>query len=151
MSVIVMRDEINQVCDALYWDAMGRRQIFYAVVDKENPFPSQSKVDDERDAIAAWGNRVYIANQLAYILTYSHRSGCDRKIDMIDRDDWKHGGELVGDYARFYRILESIKYNLWSNGGQVMLCREDMERLDNLIAWLARECVGQYQKGKVTP
>lgn len=148
MSTIVMKDEIGQVRDALYWDAMGARRLLHAVCDQVPPFPSKNTIDDDKSGIYEWANRVYIANQIAYILTYSHRSDCDRKIQMLDKDCWHNGGELVKNPARFYRILESIKYNLYSNGGQVLLCHEDMERLDNLKAMLAREVVGEYQKEK---
>ena len=147
MSVIETRDEINQVCDALYCDAMGERKYFYAVNNGPRN-PTTTTIDEDKDQIAAWGNRVYIANQIAYILTYSHREDCNLMINLMDRDEWKNGGDLITNPARFYRVLESIRYNLYSNGGQVMLCREDMERLNDLIAVIARVIVGECQRGK---
>ncbi len=148
MSVIVMRDEIEQVCDALYWDAMGARQYFHAVCNSP-AYPAQTSIEDDKIAIRAWANRVYVANQIAYIFTYAHRADCDKKIQQFDdKDPWNHGADLIQNPARFFRTLESIRYNLYSNGGQVMLCREDMERLDDLTASIARVIVGEYQKEK---
>jgi hypothetical protein len=102
--------------------------------------------------IHAWGNRVYIANQCAYILTYAHRADCKCNINFIaDRNQCRHGADLLLNIGRFYRTLESIQYNLYSNGGQCMLCHQDMVRLDTLIEQVGRDIVGEYQreKGKV--
>lgn len=142
MSVVIMRDEILQVADALYCDAMGNRAYLHAVLKEP-----RATIDEEKEAIGIWVGRVYIANQIAYILTYAHHADCRRKIDLFDDSDaWMHGGLLITNPARFYRVLESIRYNLYSNGGQVVLCAEDMQRLDGLIAALARVIVGEYQK-----
>lgn len=144
MSVIVMREEILQVADALYWDAMGARAYLHAVV--KEPY---SSIDIEKDVIKAWANRLYIAQQCAYILTYAHRDDCDKSINLFDESDpWNHGADLITNPARFYRVLESVKYNIFSNGGQFMLCADDMQKLDDLIAMLARAVVGEYQKEK---
>ena len=151
MSVIDKRDEILQVCDALYWDAMGERKYLHTI-SNEPGHPSSRTIDDEREIIAAWANRVYVANQVAYIFTYSHNPDCVMVINQFnDADAWKNGAELIKNPARFYRVLESIRYNLYSNGGQIMLCREDMERLDDLMAALARVVVGEYQRSVRIP
>ena len=148
MSVMDMREEILTVCDALIWDAMGARQYLHTICN-EPCHPVQRSIDDEKSIIAAWGNRVYVANQIAYIFTYSRNADCSREINLLDdADPWNHGADLITNPARFYRTLESIRYNLYSNGGQIMLCHEDMERLNNLIAALARVIAGEYQRGK---
>ena len=151
MSTIPMKEEIEQVFDALYCSVMGNARYHFAVIDRAAiPDILKASVDDQRDHIWAWANRVYIANQCAYILTYAHRGDCDRNIDFIsDAAQCHHGGQLIQNPGRFYRMLQSIQYNLVSNGGQCMLCREDMERLENLIAVLASELVGEYQRGQV--
>jgi hypothetical protein len=137
-----MRDEILQVADALYWDAMGARQYLYNVIAVPG-----ATIDEEKDAIRAWTGRLYIANQITYILTYAHHGDCSRKLDLFDDSDpWNHGADLIQNPARFYRVLESVRYNLYSNGGQVMLSGPDMQILDSLIATLARVIVGEYQK-----
>jgi hypothetical protein len=150
MSTIVMKEEIQQVCDALCFSILGTERYHFAVYDKTAiPDIHTASVDDMKDHIWAWCNRVYIANQCAYILTYAHRGDCDRNIDFIvDADHCHNGGELIQNPGRFYRMLQSIQYNLCSNGGQVMLCHEDMVRLDNLIAVLAIEIIGVYQREK---
>lgn len=151
MSVIDKRDEILQVCDALYWDAMGERKYLHTI-SNEPGHPLSRTIDDERGIIAAWANRVYVANQVAYIFTYSHNADCDMRIDLLNESEvWKHGAELVQNPARFYRVLESIRYNLYSNGGQIVLCREDMERLNDLMAVLARVVIGEYQRSVRIP
>lgn len=147
MSVLDKRQDIEQITDALLYDALGSRQFVHAVCNDLNAF--SANVEDYKGIIYAWANRLYIANQIAYILTYSHNDDCDMTIVQLnDTNHLNHGGYLMKDIARWYRMLESIKYNLFSNGGQVMLCREDMERLDTLMSVLSREIVGMYQKEK---
>ena len=151
MSTIVMRDEIQQVCDALCFSILGTHRYHFAVCDRTAiPDALNASVDDQKGVIWEWCNRVYIANQCAYILTYSHSGDCDRKIDFIDEVNHCHnGGQLITTPSRFYRMLQSIQYNLYSNGGQCMLCHQDMVRLENLIAVLANEIIGEYQRGQV--
>jgi hypothetical protein len=148
MSVMGKRDEIIQVCDALYWDAMGERKYLHTI-SNEPCHPVSRTIEDEKSIVAAWGNRLYVANQIAYIFTYSHHAECNMKIDLLDESEaWKHGADLITNPARFYRVLESIEYNLYSNGGQVMLSGQDMQRLKDLIAAVARVVVGEYQRGR---
>jgi hypothetical protein len=147
MSVLDKRQDIEMITDALLYDALGSRQFVYAICPKLNSF--STSVDDYKDLIHAWSNRVYMANQCAYILTYSYRDNVDKTINLLtDTDHLEHGGHLLSELPRFYRILESIKYNLYSNGGQVMLCHEDMNSLNYLMAVIAREIIGMYQKEK---
>ena len=148
MSTIVMKEEIESVCDALCFSLLGSGRLHYAVCDRTAvPDILKASVDDMKGHIWEWCNRVYIANQCAYILTYSHRADCDKTIDFIaDVDQCKNGGILIQKPERLYRLLQSIQYNLVSNGGQCMLCHEDMIRLDNLIAVLANDLIGEYQR-----
>lgn len=148
MSTIVMRDEIKQIADALYWDALGERNLLHCVIDAPC-HPCTNSIDDERSMIIAWANRIYVANQIAYIFTYSHRADCDRKIDQFSGDEhFTHGGDLITNKARFYRMLQGVEYNLYSNGGQYMLSHEDTERLQKLMATLASSVIGDYQREK---
>jgi hypothetical protein len=151
MSVIVMRDEIESVCDALCFSLLGSGRLHYAVCDKTAvPDILKASVDDMKGHIWEWCNRVYLANQCAYILTYSHRGDCNKTLDFIaDVNQCKNGGQLITNPDRLYRMLQSIQYNLYSNGGQYLLCHEDMIRLDNLIAVVANELIGEYQREKV--
>ena len=148
MSVLDKRQDIEQIADALLYDAMGQRQFVRAVVPGVNAFCGS--VDDFKDPVIDWCNRLYVANQIAYIFTYSHNDDVDTRINMIERNEslWADGGHLLQDLPRFFRILESIRYNLYSNGGQVMLCGEDMTHLNDLMAFVSREIVGMYQKEK---
>jgi len=147
MSVIVQKDEINQIADALYWDAMGERQ-FVRVLYGGQPGDTlkNSSMDEIQDTIGAWTNRLYVSNQIAYIFTYSHRDDCDKTINQMDRSDWKNGMDLLKNPVRFYRMLESVRYNLISNGGQIMLSGQDMERLNDLIGLVARGIVYDADK-----
>ena len=148
MSVLDKKSEIEQIADALLWDAMGTRMIVRSVVPE---LDRRSALDEDyKGSIIEWSNRLYIANQIAYILTYGHHDDVDKTINMIGNErEWLHGGSLLLDFPRFYQTLESIRYNLYSNGGQYMLSGPDTEKLDNLIAVIAREIVGMYQKGSV--
>ena len=145
MSTVIMRDEIIQVADALYWDAMGERKLIHTIVKSTHPL--HHTINEEKEIIAAWANRIYVANQCAYIFTYAHRQDCSRKIDLFDESDvWNNGAFLIKNKARFYRVLESIQYNLYSNGGQCMLCAEDMGAMRSLMEHLASAVIGDYQR-----
>lgn len=156
MTVADLKEEIEAVCDALQFSVLGcscswHRAIFdqsaYADIAMLGEKPT---IEQQQDMIHAWCNRLYVANQCAYIFTYAHHPECNRKINFIsDRDHCHHGAELIQNPARLYRTLEYIKYNLYSNGGQCMFSGEDMARLDELIALIARDIVGEYQRGKV--
>ena len=147
MSVIVLKSEIEQIADALYWDAMGQRHYIHTICNPKSGITIRSGLDDIKDVIGAWTNRLYVANQIAYIFTYCHRDDCGKEINQLDRDDWKNGNELIAKPTRFFHILESVKYNLYSNGGQVMLSGDDMQKLDCLTAMVARRIVCDVSKG----
>jgi len=143
MSVLDKKSEIEQIADALLWDAMGTRMIVRSVVPELNPRTAPD--EDYKGSIIEWSNRLYIANQIAYILTYGHHDDVDKTINMIGNErEWLYGGSLLLDFPRFYRTLASIRYNLYSNGGQYMLSGPDMEKLNDLMAIIAREIVGMY-------
>lgn len=153
MSVMEMREEIQQVNDALQCSLLGCSSGYHrAVFDQAAyadiaAFVQTPTIEQQQDMIHAWCNRLYVANQCAYIFTYSHRSDCDKKINFIaPRNECHNGGLLLAKIDRFYRMLESIRYNLYSNVGLCMLCREDMDRLNNLIEQIGRDIVAAYQR-----
>lgn len=156
MSVMDLKSEIEQVNDALQISALSGSIGYYRAVFDQAAYADiamygeKPTVQEQQDMIHAWSNRVYIANQCAYILTYAHRADCPRNLNFIaDNGQCHHGGDLLDNPARLYRMLESIRYNLYSNAGQCMLCREDMDRINNLIEMVGRDIVGEYQRGKV--
>lgn len=91
--------------------------------------------DAAEDHIHYWMNRLYWANQLAYMLTYGD---ADRTIR--DLPEGYHKVIPMG-LKQLYAQLQSIQYNLVSNGGRVMFGKDDMERLENLIASVARRII----------
>lgn len=147
MSTVTLKEEIEAVHDALCYSLMGSQRYHHAVFDRAAAgeiavFGSKPTVDDQKNMIWSWCNRVYIANQIAYILTYAHHPDCNRAIEYIaDSDHCNGGGALLQKPSEFYNKLQSIRYNLYSNGGQCMLNGEDMARLDNLIAAVAAEII----------
>lgn len=151
MSVMDMKNEIEFVCDALCISILGSSRYHHAVCDREAiPDILKATIDYQKDVVHSWCNRLYVANQCAYIFTYAHRAECDRKINFIaDVGQCRHGNDLIANIGRFYRTLESIRYNMYSNSGQCMLCREDMDRLNTLIEYIGRDIVWEYQRGKV--
>lgn len=143
MSVCDAREEIQQVCDALLMDQYGSGRFARAVFNQEAAaeiavFGKPATQDEIKSMIYHWCNRVYMANQIAYIMTYSHHPECSREInDIGDEGTFRKGGDLLGNLRRFHGTLKHIRYNLYSNSGRYMLCREDMDRLDTLIEWTA--------------
>jgi hypothetical protein len=135
MSVIVQNEKIESVMKSLILDYQGRRDISRAVLTYEeehrlNMFgPSTEK--EQINNIMCWCNRLFWANQLAYMCTYQD---ADRK--LLDLDEHSkarpHGGRKT-----LYRDLMSIRYNLCSNSGRVFLSKDDMEKFDNLCTIVA--------------
>jgi len=142
MSVFINTKEIKTICTALYWDKMGSHKYQHIFTDERT-----ISDDDYRQEVYNVFNRVYIANQIAYILTYAHHEDLDKSIDLLDYDDtlWNSQPAIMTT-ERLYRTLESIEYNLYSNGGQVVLGGADMAKLQDLQKCLARDVVGKYQK-----
>jgi hypothetical protein len=143
MSVVECKEEIEQVCDALLCNQYGQGQFSRAVFNHAAAaeiiiYGKQPTQDEIRSMIWNWCNRVYMANQCAYILTYSHHPECSTKINFIgDENTFHKGGDLLANLRRFHGTLQHIRYNLYSNGGRYILCHEDMDRLDTLIEWVA--------------
>jgi hypothetical protein len=141
MSVFINDEEIKTICTALYWDKMGMRK--YAHIFTTDRTLSD---DDYRQEVYNVFNRVYIANQIAYILTYAHHEDLDKEIDLLDYDGLWNDQPSCRTTEYLYRTLESIEYNLYSNGGQMVLGFEDLQKLKDLMAVLARDVVGKYQR-----
>jgi len=95
--------------------------------------------DDECANIICWVDRLYIANQLAYHTTYtSHENKFE--VELLDDPDIKNNG-CNWDNKKLYSFLNSLHYNLISNGGRSFISEEDMNRLDALISITARKII----------
>lgn len=95
--------------------------------------------DDECTNIVCWVDRLYIANQLAYHTTYTYREG-KFEVELLDDSDIKSNG-CNWDNKKLYSFLNSLHYNIFSNGGRSFLSEEDMNRLDSLISSVARNII----------
>lgn len=139
------KEEIENVCDALRLDQIGQgrfyRQVFNRDASCQYIHSGFMPIQEEMQAwIHEWCNRIYMANQCAYIMTYSHREDCDRTISDIS-DKCTGGFALLANLKKFYETLTHIRYNLWSNGGNMMLSSKDEDRLNALIEVVAAEAM----------
>lgn len=88
--------------------------------------------------IICWVDRLYIANQLAFHQTYTRTNKFE--IETLDDKDITPQG-LNWDTKKLYDWLNSVNYNIYSNGGRSFLSRDDHERLKGLISGLARRII----------
>jgi hypothetical protein len=94
---------------------------------------------DEDRNIICWVDRLYVANQLAFHQTYSWGEG-RFEITPLDEEDI-NPNSIHWDYRKLYDFLNSLHYNLFSNGGRSFISTEDMARLDGLIGGVARRII----------
>jgi hypothetical protein len=137
MSVIVYKEKLEQLMDTLIMDYYGPKDFSRAVFSYDEELKLKrfnGTVDDEINNIKCWCNRIYWANQLAYICSYSHHADCDRTIQDLD-DKNKHIRHI--SLKTLYSDLQAIKYNLYSNSGRIFLSKEDEEKFNELCTVVA--------------
>jgi hypothetical protein len=83
-------------------------------------------------------NRLYFSNQIAYYRTYE-------KDKSISFDQLSSGAVLTSPYStkELLNILRDVRYNISDNCGHTFLPVRDVERLDQIIEYVAFELV-QY-------
>jgi len=90
-------------------------------------------------AIKAFVERLYLANQLAFITMY----GKAKEETIVRLEEHELDGGLLGSKS-FLRTLESIHYNLYTNAGRIFLGREDEERLERYIRYLRSKLLAEH-------
>jgi hypothetical protein len=97
-------------------------------------YPDKSADDVARDLIEPFVFRLYIANQLAEEYTYLKPEHTNIVVPIID---FPTGSPLP--LPALLATLESLAYNIITNGGNTFLGVKDDEKLDRIIDRLRRE------------
>ena len=93
-------------------------------------------------------DRLYIANQLAWYYNYGdwynqeNGDGHDKTkgpIDRLEKNDVKNGMSM--NTKRALKLLNSVSYNIYTNGGNSFLSKKDSEKLDRMIEQLKSEII----------
>jgi len=110
-----------------------KRQLYANIIKDQQRYLSAG--------IVSFLDRLYIANQCAYIYEYED---ADRTISrlVVTR-------VLPYSLSDFIKEAESLRYNLYTNSGRVFLGEEDLDRLDRMID-AAKDLIieGYERKGK---
>jgi len=93
----------------------------------------KQSADDLDHAILAFVERLYISNTVAFAVQYGENPINIKRLEKKDLE-----GSLLGK-REFWKILRSIRYNLYTNAGRAFTSAEDMEKLDRYINHIAYE------------
>ena len=85
--------------------------------------------------ITWWLQRVYASNQMAYIWQYAHNGSVSKEIEKIDMESLN--GKKLATYE-LYAQLRSLRYNLYTNGGNCFIQEKDLTFLNEIISGLER-------------
>jgi hypothetical protein len=146
MSVInYSPEEIGAFCAWSLRDMESRCKFARSLLDEVvlhdmiNLSPEKNEVVMKSQIESFW-NRIFLANQVAYILQYADMKGVSREIQFLED---KH---VIND-SKYYKLenvykdLRQLDYNLHTNAGRTFLSGDDMEKLRNLIARIALEII----------
>ena len=98
-------------------------------------FGGKDDEDTKMRFIVSWMERVYVANQMAFIYNYRDE---EQTISFLEESHLKF--QPMGMKA-LYEELEGIEYNLYTGAGRMFISEEDMTRLQNLKALVAKELI----------
>lgn len=115
-----------------YWKFL----TFHDELEAKHCNPKVDMCEYADHKIACWMDRLYIANQIAFLYTYNSEK--DMKIDRLDE---KHIVGLPLPGKQLLEKLSSLRYNLQSNSGHSFVSQEDAERLERLINGLKDEII----------
>lgn len=139
MSVILFeRREFGSLANWLI-STSNLRDVALPYIERMKLKQYKATFGDECANIVCWVDRLYMANQLAYHTTYTYRDG-KFEIEMLQDEDIKSNG-LNWDNKKLYSFLNSLHYNLFSNGGRCFVSEDDLDRLDSLISIIARKII----------
>ena len=98
-------------------------------------FGGNDNEDTKMRFIVSWMERVYVANQMAYIFNYRDE---EQTISFLEESHLKFNPMSM---KAMYEELEGIEYNLYTGAARTFLSEEDMTRLQNLKASIAKEII----------
>ena len=136
----------SQDFGALAWAIIANnnhREAIKIVRDKYETMLFKMNSEDEDNRIKSFFDRVYIANQLAYYISYQDECSKDGsfKIERLQDEDiapyTKARNKQLNSSRAIYNFLTSIRYNIISQAGRSFLDEQDSERLENLIQHFA--------------
>ena len=131
---------------ALTWAIIANnnhREAIKIVRDKYETMIFKMGSDAEDNRIKSFFDRVYIANQLAYYVSYQDECAHDGsfKVERLQDEDiapfTKANNKQLNSPRAIYNFLTSIRYNIISQAGRSFLDEQDSERLENLIQHFA--------------
>ena len=96
--------------------------------------------------IPSFFNRLYIANQAVSILQYGQHKDEPREIELLTDEECESSG-YFGDFKEFLKELNSLQYNLISNGGNGFTQEKDVDALQRIVDAVKDILLGQ--KGMV--
>ena len=129
MSVIRFGDLAISRLGATIAETGELRDVFFNREERlENQLYTKDPKDEQEsitNTIYAFMDRVWIANQCAYIYQYEN---ADRIISRLEAAE-----ALPYNLSEFVEEARALRYNLYTNGGRLFLGQADIDRLDRLI------------------
>lgn len=137
MSVFVLsREDYGKLYSFIRYDD-NIRTYFYSFREHwlkgDQAFKKNTKAQ-ELD-IKCFLDRCFIANQLAFEYTYSQDE--QHTIDRLNEKDLENGS--FTSKKEFLKKLQTLKYNLATNGGRTFLGPEDTQRLNRVLNMVKEE------------
>ena len=142
MSVIVFgAEEIGSIYKTLEQEVY--HDSIYNLLSIERADPEILKVcykgndvEYKKTHLHGFISRLWIANQCAGIMQYGHHDDYDKTIKMFDSDN--KDGKVLAEYE-LYDEVNSLMYNLYTNGGNCFAQNKDREFLEHIISVIARK------------
>lgn len=140
MSVIVFgNEEIGSIYKTLEQEIY--HDSIYNLVKLDRADPEILKVCYDNDEVKykrthlhGFISRLWIANQCAGIAQYGHHEDYNKTIKMFDSDDKL--GQVLAEHE-LYSEVNSLLYNLYTNGGNCFAQTKDIKFLENIVGTIA--------------
>lgn len=142
MSVITFSEsEIGSIFKTLEMEIY--HDSIYNLVRIERADPEILKICYDNDEIKykrvhleGFMNRLWIANQCAGILQYGHHEDFNKEIKQFDSD--AKLGSVLPEHE-LYAEVQSLLYNLYTNGGNCFAQKKDIEFLESIVNTIAHK------------
>lgn len=95
-----------------------------------------NKADFVENRLFRFVQRLFIANQVAYMLQYRHNHAISSELEILESDDLKFGNRKLMSVDELLKELNSIYYNVFTNDGNYVLSKPDEEMLESIIGSL---------------
>ena len=150
MSVMDKRQEILRVGKTILWQYRDDFTTYFKFAyPYENEYTDFDNFKDTAITLKAWMERLYIANQLAWALTYEHKKKFEiERYEAGELEKVKsYDTATIKGMVEFIRELDSIAYNLISNGGRTFLSRYDEDVLKGITNRMKSRLVDMAEMG----